>query len=170
MSQQALSNLTTYTQPLVNADTSLVNAAQKGDYSQLIQASGSNIGTIDQQASQAKSNILSSMPAGPGRDVALAQIPGQTGNAIASTLNSTYQGALGQLAQLGGQFGNIGLQAAGGNLSGLQGGATTNVQLGQMQAAASPWNAVSSLVGAAGQAASGTNFKPSGGGSSGGGP
>jgi hypothetical protein len=164
LSNAAIGNYQSETAPLVNYDQGLIKAANSGDYSQVISANAPAITNVNQQAAAAKQNIIQSIPAGPGRDAALAALPAQTGSQVASTLNSGYQNALSQLATIGNQSASIGLQGAGGALSGLQGASGSNVQLGQMQAAASPWNIVSSLAGGLGQAASGTNFKAGSGG------
>ena len=157
-----LSSGTSNLNQVANYDTSVINAANSGNYSQLIGASGAQIGNINQQAAGAKSNILQNIPAGPGRDAALANLPAQTGNAVASTLNSTYNNALQQLAGIGTTQAGIGLQGAGGGISALGGASSSNQAYAQQTAAASPWNIVASLAGGVGQAASGTNFKSGG--------
>lgn len=103
-------------------------------------------------------------PAGPGRDAALSQLPAQTGNAVAGTLNQSFNTALSNLSNIGSMFGGVGLQAAGGELSGLSGAGQTTSEVGKLQAAASPWNQVGSLFGALGSAVGGTNLKPGSGG------
>lgn len=157
LAQQSLGKMDALYQPAISYDTGLVNAANSGNYSQLIQGAGSQIGTISNQFNQAKQNISNTVPAGAGAQAAQAILPGQQAGAVAGTLNSSYQGALSQLAQMGASYGGVGLSEGNTQLSGLQGAASTYGQVGQEQAAgkASTMGFLGSLAGGAGSAAGG---------------
>lgn len=143
--------------PAISYDTGLVNAANSGNYSQLIQAAGPAVGNISNQFNSARQTIANTTPAGAGAQAAQAILPGQQAGAVASTLNSSYTGALSQLAQMGASYGGVGLQEAGAGLSGLSGAANTYGQLGNQQAQgkASTMNFLGQLGGAAGAAVGG---------------
>lgn len=162
LATQALSQQQQLYAPTINYDTGLVNAANKGDYSQLISASGPALGAISGQFDQAKNNILNNTPAGPGQSAALAQLPTQQAGATASTLNQTFQGALAQLSGLGTNMGQTGLQLAGADLSGLSGAATTygNVAQQKAQAKSSMDSLFGSIAGGIGTAAGGYLGRP----------
>lgn len=160
LAQQSLGQMNALYQPAISYDTGLVNAANSGNYSQLIQAAGPQLGTISSQFQQAKQNIANTTPAGAGAQAAQAMLPGQQAGAVAGTLNQGYNNALSQLTQLGASYGGVGLQEAGAGLSGLSGAANTYGTVGQEQASAksSTMGLLGSLAGGVGEAASGGVF------------
>jgi hypothetical protein len=161
LSQQALGKMDTLTQPAISHDTNLINAANKGNYNQLISAAGPAVGTISQGAMQAKQNIMNTIPQGAGRDAVLASIPLQQANQTSAALNQAYNSALGNLTQIGAAYGGVGLQEGTTSLAGFQGAANTTGQLGeeQVQGKANTLGFIGSLAGAAGTAAGGGAFK-----------
>lgn len=152
LAQQSLGQMNTLYQPAISYDTGLVNSANSGNYGQLIQAAGPQIGTISSQFQQAKQNISNSTPAGAGAQAAQAMLPGQQASAVSGTLNQSFNNALTQLTQMGASYGGVGLQEAGAGLSGLSGAANTYGTVGQEQAAgkASTMGFLGSLAGGAG--------------------
>lgn len=122
-----------------------MNAANSGNYSQLIQAAGPAVGANAQGAQQAAQTIRNTVPAGAGQQAALANLPFQEANANASSLNSAYQGALGNLTQIGAAYAGVGLNSASGAQSGYQ-------AVGSEQAAskAATMGFLGNLAGAAG--------------------
>jgi len=72
MAQNQLTQEQTLTAPQKTYNTGVINAAESGNYSNLISAAGPATGTIAQTEKQAQEQIMSSVPAGPGRDYALA--------------------------------------------------------------------------------------------------
>lgn len=157
LASQSLGQMNALYQPAIQADTSLVGAAQKGDYSQLIQAAGPQLGILASQNQQASQLTTNSMPAGAGRDSALAQLPQQQASAVAGTLNNSYAQALQQLTQLGSSYGSTGLQEAGAGLAGLTSAGSTynSVAQSQAQGKASTMSFLGSLAGAGGAAFAG---------------
>lgn len=161
LSQQSLSQMNTLTQPAVNHDMGLINAANSGNYSQLIQAAGPTVGANSQAAQQAAQNIRNNIPAGAGQQAALAQIPFQLGNANAGALNQAYTGALGNLTQIGAAYGGVGLNEAGISTNSANAAGSAYGQIGneQAQSKATTMGFLGSLAGAAGTAAGGGAFK-----------
>jgi len=157
VSQQSLNQMNTLTAPAIQYNQGIVSAANAGNYSGLIQAAGPATGAITQQATQAKQNILNQIPAGAGQQAALAQLPYQTANAEASTLNNSYNSALQNLTQIGAAYGGVGLQSAGASTSAANSGQAGYQAVGNEQAQAK--SDVTGLLGSAatglGQAASG---------------
>lgn len=160
LSQQSLAKQDALYQPAISYNTGLVNAANSGDYSQLIQAAGPQLGTISQNFQQAKQNIGNTVAPGAGAQAAQAMLPGQQAGAIASTLNQSYTGALNNLSQLGAAYGGESLQFAGAGLSGLAGASNTygNVANQEAQGKSSTMNLLGSLAGGLGTAAGGGVF------------
>lgn len=147
-------------QPSIDYLTGIINAGNSGDYSKLITAAGAPISNITQQAQQSKEQIYNNIPAGAGRDAALAQTRTATGNNVASTLNQVYLSAFPQLAGLGTQAGQTGLQETGASLRGYEGSANTtnNVMQADSQSKASTMSFLGALAGAGGSALGGTDL------------
>ena len=154
LAQQSLQQMNTLEAPAINYYSGLVNSANQGNYNQLVQSAGPTLGNITQQQNAALENIYSNVPAGAGRDYALAMLPQNTAGQVAQTLNSSYTGALSNLAQLGAGYGSTGLQEAGASLSGLSGASQTQgtVMNAQAQSKASTMGFLGALAGAGGQA------------------
>lgn len=166
--QQALTQMNTLEQTPVNYWTRIANAAQSGNYGDLITAAGLPISQITQQSQQAQENVYNTMPAGAGRDAALAAGKLNTGQQVASTLGQTYTGAINQLQNIASGYGSLGLQETGASLSGFSGASATqsNIMNAQNQSKASTMGFLGSLAGAAGTAAGGGAFGSLGGGGS----
>lgn len=154
LAQQSLGQMNTLTAPQIAADQGLINAANSGNYSQLISAAGPAVGANSQAGQQAAQNIRNTIPAGAGQQAALAQLPFQVANANAGSLNQSYQGALSNLTQIGAAYGGIGLQEGGLNVSNTQAGQAGYAQIGNQdaQSKASTMGLLGSLAGAAGTA------------------
>lgn len=144
-------------QPAIDYYKGIIDAGNSGDYSKLITAAGVPISNITQQGEQAKEQIYNNIPAGAGRDAALAQLHTGKAGSIASTLNQIYTSAFPQLSNLGTQAGQTGLQETGASLRGLEGSAnTTNtVMQADAQSKASTMGFLGALAGGAGTAAGG---------------
>lgn len=157
MAQPALQEFTTLTDPLKQQNQSIIDAAKSGNYQSLISAGGPQISTLTNLFNQSQEQIYNQVPAGAGRDAALAQAKMGEGSNIASTLNQLFQGALTSQAGLGGQFAQVGLQEAGAGLNALNLGSQSNqaVMSAQEQAKASTMGFLGSLAGAAGGAIGG---------------
>jgi hypothetical protein len=157
LAQQSLSQMNTLEQPAISYYSNLVNSANSGNYSALVQSAGPTLGTIAQQQNAAQENIYANVPAGAGRDYALAMLPQNTAGQVASTLNQQYTGGLQNLAALGSGYGSVGLQEAGAGLSGLSGASQTqnSVMNAQAQSKASTLGFLGSLTGAAASVATG---------------
>lgn len=145
------------TQPAVQYNQGLVNAANSGNYSQLIQAAGPAVGANALAGQQAQQQIRNTIPAGAGQQAALGQIPYQVGQANASSLNQAYTGALNNLTQIGAAYGGVGLQEGGLNVSGTQAAGSTLQAVGSEQAAskADMTGLLGSIAGGAGAALGG---------------
>jgi hypothetical protein len=172
LSQAQLQRSTNLQQPLVDFYTGIT----QGNSQSKIAAASPVLGQIANSTKQAEANIYNTIPAGAGRDEALAQAQIGQGQQNASTLNSTFNTALQQLAAMGTGSTQAGLGLASAGFTGLaapglqqgqQG--LANVAQEQNQQKASTMGFFGSLVGAAGNAASGGVLGSLGGGSSGGG-
>lgn len=149
LAQQSLSQMNTLEQPAISYYSNLVNSANSGNYNALVQAAGPTLGTIAQQQNAAQENIYANVPAGAGRDYALAMLPQNTAGQVSQTLNQQYTGGLQSLAQLGAGYGSVGLQEAGAGLSGLSGASQTQntVMQSQQQSKAATMGFLGSLAG-----------------------
>lgn len=154
-SQQELGKMNSALSAPENYYSGIVNAANSGDYSKLVQAAGPQLGTIATQMNSAKQQILDSVPAGPARDELLGQLPMQEGSANASALNSAYTGALQELTGIAQEYGQAGLSTAG--LSQSQLNALTSIAgnygsmgLSESGAAQSALGALGSIAGSYG--------------------
>jgi hypothetical protein len=114
-------------------------------------ASAPQVAAITAGQKQAKEQIYNDVPAGPGRDVALAQNDTAATGAVAATKNSTYTSALDKLANIGSGLGSFSLQELGAGLSGFSGAASTNQSViqSQQQSKASTMGLFGQLAGAA---------------------
>ena len=157
MAQNQLQQQQTLTAPLEQANQNIIDASKTGNYSQLISAAGVPITNITQQTKQAQESAYNNIPAGAGRDAALAQAKLGEGTNIASTLNQLYQNALTSQAQLGSGAASIGLQEAGAGLNagGQASQSNQTVMQAQEQAKSSTMGVFGSLIGAGGALGSG---------------
>lgn len=123
-------------------------------------ASAPQVAAITTGQKQAKEQIYNDVPAGPGRDVALAQNDQAAAGQVAATKNVTYTSALDKLANIGSGLGSFSLQELGGGLNAFSGAATTNnsVIQQQQQSKASSLGLIGSLAGGVGTAFSSTKL------------
>ena len=100
----------------------------------------------------AQQQIMNNMPAGAGRDAALATLAGQRATTTGGAEASAVQQAPQNLFNAGTSIGGMSLQELGAALAGNQGAAQTNNQIAQLGAAqtGSLLNFFSGLAGAAG--------------------
>lgn len=153
LSQTQLAQGQALQQPLIN----FYKGVTSGDQNALLTAAAPQIGNITQQNEAAKASIWNNIPAGAGRDAALAQQKvGQAGQ-VANTLNTTYNSALTGLAQLGSGQQGVGLQEAGAGFTGVSGAQSAygNVMQTQEQQKASTMGLIGSIVGGAAGVATG---------------
>jgi hypothetical protein len=145
-------------QPLID----FYQKAISGDSKTLMAATATPIGQLTKSANASKENIYDSIPAGPGRDVALAQNTMNKNTGIASFLNQTFVSAFPGLASLGTESGQVGLQGFGGGLRGFEGAGSTigNVMQADAQGKAATMGLFGSLAGAAGMATGGYLSRP----------
>lgn len=130
-------------QPSINLYQGLVG----GDAQKSIQTAMPFISQISQGYNAAKQGILDQTPPGAARDLALSQLSTQKDVNTANFMTQNVLGAYDKLANMGSGFGSFSLQELGASLSGLSGASGSNQALGKMQAEASPWNTIGSLVG-----------------------
>jgi hypothetical protein len=110
-------------QPAINFN----QAAASGNYQNLISAAAPQIGNVSNQFQQAQQNIRNNTPQGAGRDYALANLQTAKASDVSGLINNAFTSSLGNLAQIGGQYMNYGLQQQGATQSALGGaGSATN--------------------------------------------
>lgn len=107
-------------QPSIDFNT----AVTKDPQSQLV-AAAPMIGQIAKGEKAAEEQIFESIPAGPARDMALAEAKRGKASDIATTRNNIFTTALDKLANIGSGLGSFSLQELGAALTGFQGGAAT---------------------------------------------
>ncbi len=150
--QSAIDKMNQYQNPLIQ-----YLKGQMTNQSNRVASNAVPIGQIAQGGQQARENILDSVPAGAGRDFALAGVKRDQAAQTSGLLNSTYLAAPGGLAALGSQQGQLGT-ALTGQGGGLLGGASTtygNVAQQQAQANQGWMNALMGVAGIAGKVATG---------------
>ncbi len=116
--------------PLIGQQTALAS----GNRQQALAAAMPVISQISAGFNGAKQQIMNSLPPGAARDTALANLQTQKATGIGNAQASMVQQAPGQLAGIGTTLGGMSLQELGAQLSGLGGGASTNLGAGQMAA------------------------------------
>ena len=95
-----------YQEPLVQFLQSIIG----GNSTTTNQAMAPILGQISTRNQQAGEQIRTQIPAGAARDYALAGLARDKGAQVAGATNSTFLSAFPQLAQIGGQETNTGLQ------------------------------------------------------------
>jgi hypothetical protein len=143
--------------PLEQYNAGIIKSATSGDESALISAAGPQITNITKLANQAKESAYNNLPAGAGRDAALAEGKLNEGTNIATALNQLFQNALTSNATLGAATEAVGLQETGAGLNALNMGSQSNqaVMSANEQGKASTMSMIGSLAGGAGQALGG---------------
>lgn len=152
-SQQRLNTQTQYEAPLVGFLKSMIS----GNAGTRLSAAAVPIGQIAQGAQQARESIYDSVPAGAGRDFALAGLKRDQYSQTSGLLNQAYLSAFPTLANLGTGNANIGLQLQGAGLRAGEAGVSgiSNINQRDAQTKASTMGLLGGLAGAAGNAASG---------------
>lgn len=150
--QTLMDQRTALQKPMIDRLTAITS----GNKDALTSATSAQTGQIAQAAQSSKENIYDQMPAGAGRDVALAQNTMNKNSSTASFLNDAYTKAFSGLAGMGTESGNVGLQTVGGGLNAFSGSANTTGQVmnADQQAKQSTMSLFGSLAGAGGMAAS----------------
>jgi hypothetical protein len=145
------------TAPLEQRNTAIIDAAKTGDYNTLIGAASPFIGNITSTNKQATEAIYDAVPAGAGRDYAIAAAKRGQGTDVSTALNQIITQALTGQAQLGQQAGQLGLQETGAGISSLDTASQSNQALMQakQQQKASQMGVIGSIAGAGGMALGG---------------
>ena len=107
---------------------------------------------VSKSAARTRENIYDTVPAGPGRDVALSQLERDKQDTIAGTKTNTFLSALDNIANIANGFGSYSLQELGAGLQANQTASTSMSNLIQTKAARkaaalSPLSALASGVG-----------------------
>ena len=150
----------TLTAPLQTYNQNLIDATNSGNYGAIINAAGPEITNLTTTNAQTNEAIMNSVPAGAGRDAALAEAKQSQGTGVATTLNQLYEQALQSQANLGTGAAQIGLQESGAalNAGGQASSSNQAVMSAQTQQKADQLGVFGSLFGAAGTAAGGGAF------------
>ena len=153
MANNSISSGQNLINPLEQYNTGIIDSATKGNESALISAAGPQITNITGMQKQAQESIYNSMPAGAGRDAALAEGKLKEGTDVSTSLNQLFQQALTQNATLGAGTQALGLQEAGAGLNSLNIGSQSNQASMQAseQAKSSTMSFLGSLAGMGGQ-------------------
>jgi hypothetical protein len=117
-------------QPLQAQQTALAS----GNRQAALSAAMPVISQLSTGFNAAKQQIMNNLPPGAARDAALAQLQTTSAGGIATAQANVVQNAPNVLASLGSNVGGMSLQELGATLSGLSGGAQTNLGAGQMAA------------------------------------
>ena len=138
--------------PVIDYYTKLAS----GDPTQIMTASAVPLGNLAKMTQQAKANIMEMAP-GAARTTALAQLNREAGGQQSTLLNQAYLSAFPALQGLASESGNTGLQTAGAGYRGVEGAASSNKDIMQIQQQqkASQLGLIGSLAGAAGSIAGG---------------
>ena len=145
MGTSAISSGQNLINPLEQYNTGIIDSATKGNEQALISAAGPQITNITSLAKQAQESAYDSMPAGAGRDAALAQGKLAEGTNISTALNQIFQQALTQNATLGAGTQALGLQETGAGLNSLNIGSASSQA--SMQAAEQSKSSALSFLG-----------------------
>ncbi len=128
-----------------------------GDQQSLFTAAAPMISEITKASKQSKEAAYDNVPAGAGRDIALAMNDRSTRDAVAGTKNNLFNSAFDKLANIGSGLGSFSLNETGAAISGFGSAANTNQSAMQASAAkkASTMGFLGQLAGAGGSALSG---------------
>lgn len=128
-----------------------------GDQNSRISTAAIPLGQIAQGNQQARESILDSIPAGAGRDYALAGLQRDRASQSSALLNQAYLNAFPALANIGTGNAQLGLGQLSGSLGATGGGAAGIGNVNQLaaQQKASTNSLIGGLAGAAGNVASG---------------
>lgn len=144
-------------------------ALAAGNPAAVLAATAPTISTLSQQFPASQEQIQNSLPPGPARDAALAQLTNTKNSTIAGTEANLVQQAPGTLANIGAGLGAESLQQIGAALSGFSGANTTaqGIETNANAEKANTIGLISGLTGGLGTAAGGllgnkNLFAPSG--------
>lgn len=146
-SQQQYQAQQTLEAPEIAQQTALAS----GNPSAVLAATAPTISTLSPQFTASQEQIQDSIPPGPARDAALAQLAVNKNSTIAGTEANLVAGAPATLANIGAGLGAESLQQIGAALSGLSGANTSATGIAQEENAseANKIGAVGSLAGTA---------------------
>ncbi len=155
-SQDQIATQKQYQAPLVNFLQGIIS----GNSGSRLATAAVPIGQIAQGVQQARESIYDSVPAGAGRDYALAGLKRDQAAQTSGLLNQAYLNAFPTLANIGTGNANLGLQLQGAGLNASSQGAAGINAINQRdaQTKASTMGLIGSLAGAAGTAAGGGAF------------
>ena len=111
-------------QPLIDRETALAS----GDRTKALSAAMPTISTLTAGYNAAKQQIMSSLPPGPGRDKALADLETQKYTGVASAQAQQVLSAPEMLANIASGLGAFSLQELGASLSGFSGASNSTAQ------------------------------------------
>lgn len=137
-------------------------ALSSGDMNAILPAIAQPLGQIATAHRAAKENVYNTVPPGPARDFALAQIERQAPAARATAINSAYNNSFDKLANIGSGLGAFSLQELGAGLRAGESGVQTRSGIMQQdaQGKAATLGFLGSLAGGAGAAAGGAFSRP----------
>lgn len=140
-------------QPLIAKEKGILG----GDYNKMLQSASIPISLAEKQAQQEKRSIQESAPTGPTKDFLLASASRDRISSLYDYVRAAYEQAPVNLANLGSESGQVGLQEFAGGERGIEGSASTRSNLMQIQAQAraSMLNFIGGLAGTAGKLAGG---------------
>lgn len=146
--------------------TDRYTAIASGDKKALLQTTAPEIGAIDASYKAAKEAIMNSVPAGPAREFALAQLEVQRPAAKATYLNTAYTSAFDKLAGIGSEKSSFALNELGGGLRSSEAASNTQsaVLNADVQSRAATLGFLGSLAGMTGNIIGGRLAAGSGGG------
>jgi len=152
-SQQQYQAQQTLEAPEIATQTALAS----GNPSAVLAATAPTISTLSSQFPASQEQLMNTLPPGPARDAALAQLTTTKNSTIAGTEANLVQQAPGNLANIGAGLGAESLQQIGAALSGLSGANTSATGIAQEENAsqANKVGLVSGLAGSLGTAAGG---------------
>jgi hypothetical protein len=115
------------------------------------------IGELSKAGKVSEEQIFESIPAGPARDMAIAENKRATAGGIAKARSDTYLSSIDKLANIGSGLGSFSLQELGAALTGFGSGASTgqSVIQGKAQKKAATTGMIGDFASAAGMAAGG---------------
>lgn len=111
-----------YLKPAIDYNTALIG----GNKELATQAVAPLITGYNDASRAAKETIFESLPAGAGRDVALAETERARRTAVSTATTGATLGAFDKLANIGSGMGSFSLQELGAGLRGLEGASTSN--------------------------------------------
>lgn len=130
LSKGELARRTQLQQPLVDFNKAITG----GNMDAAISAMGVPLGNIARSSKQTTENIFNTIPAGAGRDYALASVERDKGSQSAGALNSAFMQALAGNSALGSEALQAGLQQEGATASSFGGATNANYASGNTAA------------------------------------